>query len=295
MTDPLSFYATHSGMSAPGDHRRLFDGLPTDVAALCRMIQGLQVHVFWAERYGLQLDEARKEEVQLRTMAARLARLLELDDRPLTVARPLDKKLVGNCRDFTLLLTAILRHQGVPARARCGFGTYFMPDHYEDHWVCEYWHAAQARWVLVDAQLDPFQCAALQVTFDPLDVPRDQFIVGGQAWRLCRSGQADPDAFGIMDMHGLWFVRGDFVRDVAALNKVELLPWDSWGLIEGRDEDLTPDDLAFLDRLAELTAGDVPAFAALRELYTGDARVCVPASIHSYTGAGVQVVQIAAA
>ncbi len=295
MTDPLSFYASHGVMTEPGDYRRLFDGLPTDVAALCRMIQGLQVHIFWAERYGLHLDEARKEEVQLRTMTARLARLLELDDRPLTAARPLDKKLVGNCRDFTLLLAAILRHQGVPARARCGFGAYFMPNHYEDHWVCEYWNGEQARWVLVDAQLDPFQCETMQVTFDPLDVPRDQFIVGGQAWRLCRSGQADPEAFGIFDMHGLWFVRGNFVRDVAALNKVELLPWDSWGLIEGRDEDLTPDDLAFLDRLAELTAGDVPAFATLRGLYASDARVCVPASIHSYTDAGVQVVQIAAA
>ncbi len=70
-------------------------------------------------------------------------------------------------------------------------------------------------------QLDAFQCAELKIAFDPLDVPRDQFIVGGQAWKLCRSGQADPDQFGIFDMHGLWFVRGDFLRDVAALNKTE--------------------------------------------------------------------------
>jgi hypothetical protein len=33
---------------------------------------------------------------------------------------------------------------------------------------------------------------------------------------LCRSGQPDPDTFGIFDMHGLWFVRGNFVRDVAS-------------------------------------------------------------------------------
>ncbi len=294
MTDALSFYAAPGGMTDPGDAAWLLDDLPTDVATLCRMVQGLQVHVFWAERYGLQLTEARKEEVQLRTLSARLARLIELDGQPLTVARPLDKKLVGNCRDFTLLLVAILRHQGVPARARCGFGTYFWPGHYEDHWVAEVWDAARSAWVLVDAQLDPFQCDALKVDFDPLDVPRDRFIVGGQAWRLCRSGQADPEAFGIFDMHGLSFVRGDFVRDVAALNKVELLPWDSWGLIEGRDEDLAPGDLKFLDRLADLTAGDVPEFATLRDLYEGDVRIRVPATIHSYTGQGVQMVPIAA-
>ena len=95
-----------------------------------------------------------------------------------------------------------------------------QPNHYEDHWVAEYWSAAQRRWVLVDAQLDDLQCAALQPDFDPLDVPRDRFIVGGAAWQMCRSGQADPERFGIFDMRGLGFIRGDFLRDVAALNRV---------------------------------------------------------------------------
>ena len=81
-------------------------------------MQGLTVHIFWAERSGLHLSDERKQEVELRTIPRRLARTLELDDRPLTQARPLDKRLVGNCRDFSTLLCAILRHQGVPARAR---------------------------------------------------------------------------------------------------------------------------------------------------------------------------------
>ena len=95
----------------------------------------------------------------------------------------------------------------VPARARCGFGAYFLPNHYEDHWVAEYWNAAEERWVLVDAQLDEFQRREMQVAFDPLDVPRDQFIVGGAAWKMCRSGVADPDSFGIFDMRGLIILR----------------------------------------------------------------------------------------
>ena len=292
--DTLAFFATHGPISDPGAARTRLDGLPTDLGELCRVVQGLQVHVFGAERYGLPRVAARKAEVQLRTLPARLARLLALDDRPLTVPRPLDKRLVGNCRDFSLLLAAILRHQGTPARARCGFGTYFLPNHYEDHWVCEVWRADLRRWVLVDAQLDPFQCETLRVDFDPLDVPRDRFIVGGQAWQLCRAGAADPETFGIFDMHGLWFVRGDFVRDVAALNKVELLPWDSWGVMEVPDAALTPDDLTFLDRLAELTAGDVPDLATVRGLYAADARVCVPPTFHSYTDQGMLTVELAA-
>ena len=248
MTDPLKFYATPGPMTAPGPMVTLLDDLPADVGQLVRVVQGLLIHVFWADRYGLELDEARQSEVQIRPLSAKLERIVELDPRSLTEPRDLDKRLVGNCRDFSLLLAGLLRHQGVPARARCGFGRFFLPDHYEDHWVGEYWNAGQGRWVLVDAQMDALQRGALNLPFDPLDVPRDQFITGGRAWQLCRAGQADAETFGIHDMHGLWFVRGNLVRDVAALNKMELLPWDSWGLVyvEGDDEALNATDLAAL-------------------------------------------------
>jgi hypothetical protein len=95
-------------------------------------------------------------------------------------------------------------------------------------------------------------------------------------------------------MQGLWFVRGDFVRDVAALNKIELLPWDSWGIIEARDDDLSADDLAFLDQLAELTCGDVPNLDHVRACYASDSRLRVPATIHSYTQQGVQTIDLMA-
>jgi hypothetical protein len=291
MPTDLTLFTQPGPMTDPGPYRHLFENLPADISRLCKIVQGATVHVFWAERYGLKLTPERKAEVQLRNLPKRLRRTLELDSRPLAEARPLEKRIVGNCRDFTLLLVSMLRHQGVPARARCGFGAYFMPDHFEDHWVAEYWNAPQKRWVLVDAQLDGFQCEALKIPFDPLDVPRDQFIVGGLAWQMCRSGAADPDTFGIFDMHGLGFVRGDFVRDVAALNKVELLPWDCWGIIENPMlED--PSDLTLLDRLAALTCGDVPDFDIVRGLYENDPRLRVPAAIHSYGENGMETVTL---
>ena len=92
--------------------------------------------------------------------------------------------------------------QGVAARARCGFGAYFEKGKFIDHWVTEYWNESQQRWVLVDAQLDQRQRELFGIAFDPLDVPRDQFLVAGDAWQLCRGGKADPGAFGILDMHG---------------------------------------------------------------------------------------------
>ncbi len=92
-------------------------------------------------------------------------------------------------------------------------------------------------------------------------------------------------------MHGLGFVRGDFIRDVAALNKVELLPWDCWGIIE-KPEENDPDDLRFLDHLAELTSCDVPDFETVRNLYQSDTRLRMDGVIHSYASAGMETIQI---
>ena len=165
-----------------------------------------------------------------------------------------------------------------------------MPNHFEDHWVTEYWNAKQARWVLVDAQLDELQCEVLNIPFDPLDVPRDQFIVGGKAWQMCRSG-ADPDSFGIFDMHGLDFVRGDFVRDVASLNKMEMLPWDCWGIILNESLD-DPEDLKLLDEMAALTAGDVPEGEMVRSRYEADSRWRVDEPLLSFVNGEMVRIQL---
>ena len=291
MTD-LIYFSQFGKITDPGPYADLYTGLPSDIPSLVQVVQGLIIHVFWAERYGLRLTGERQAEVQLRSMERRLERTLELDPGPLTTPRALDRKIVGNCRDYSVTLASMLQSKGIPARPRCGFGAYFLPNHYEDHWVCEYWNEAEQRWILVDAQLDELQRAALGISFDTLDVPRDQFIMGGAAWRICRSGQADPDQFGIFDMHGMDFVKGDFIRDVAALNKVELLPWDCWGLILADYVSLPPDDLSLLDQLANLTHTDVPEFDRVRQFYESDPRLQVGSSIQSYVNGAMEQIQL---
>jgi hypothetical protein len=292
MNPALTYYSQQGSVSDPGEHTHLFEDLPTSIADLVQMVRGLTVHVFWADRYGLKVPADRMGELQLRSVECRLARTLELDPRPLVNFRSMDKRLLGNCRDHSLLLAALLRHQGIPARTRCGFATYFMPDHFEDHWVTEYWNQEQDRWVLVDAQLDMIQCKVLGIDFDPLDVPRDRFIVAGKAWQMCRSGKQDPDKFGNCDMHGLGLVRGNLVRDVAALNKMELLPWDCWGVILNEQLD-HPDDLCMLDELATLTAVDQPNIAAIRARYESDPRLHVGGNLLSYVNGDMVQVSMA--
>ncbi len=289
------YFAHPAAMTAADRYAKQFDDLPTDLAQLCAAVQGLLIHRDWAPIYGVAFSDDRKPEVQIRPVSEMLEQIFALDDRPLKIARAPERRLFTVCRHFALLLCAILRHREVPARTRVGFGTYFTPGKFEDHWVCEYWNAAEARWVLVDPQLDPAQLKFLKPDFSPLDVPRNRFVIGGDAWQMCRNRGADPARFGIWDLRGSWFIRGNVVRDFAALNRVELLPWDASGaLMRGPEADTTPsaEENAFVDRIAALSLAGDDAFGEIRATYDGDDRLRVPREIRSFTDQGPQTVTI---
>src|SRR5262245_1643386 len=271
----LAFYRQMVWMTDPGERAAELAALPSEPAELARRLQGVLLHEHWAPAYGQNLAPARRAESQLRSVAQMLERLGTLD------ARPPERRLVGVCRHFTVLGVAALRARGVPARARCGFGAYFNQGRFEDHWVVEYWGADAGRWVMVDTQIDALQANVLKPDFDLDDVPRDRFVIAGDAWADCRAGRANPKTFGIFDMRGLWFIAGNVIRDFAALNNAEMLPWDAWGAMDRPDEKPSAEHLAFLDRVAALTRAPDANFAELRALYEGDARLRVPEKVRN--------------
>jgi hypothetical protein len=279
----LEFYARPSAMTDAGRHTPLFGALPRDVAELSSIVQGLVMHEHIASEYGVALTDEQRSTVHIRPVERMLERLIAADERPLSQARPAGERLVGNCRQFTVLVVSMLRAKGVPARARCGFGGYFVSGSFEDHWVVEYWSDAEARWVLVDVQLDELQQRLFRPDFDPRDVPRDRFLAAGDAWQRCRAGAADPAKFGLSFVNegGLWWIAGNLVRDVAALNKVEMLPWDDWGAMPGPDEALDDNRLALFDRVAALTLDADVMFAEIRSRYEDDDRLRVPPTVRN--------------
>jgi hypothetical protein len=305
----LPYYSSPGPLTAVSDeHGGLLAGLPRDLEALCAVVQGVVMHPLLTALYEAEVSEKRKEEEpELRSLGQMLAGIEALDSRPLALARPPEKRLLGTCRSFSALLCGLLRSQGVPARARCGFARYFVPGRGEDHWVCEVWSADDSRWFLVDAQLDSIQRKAFRVSLDPLDVGRDEFMPGGLVWKRCRSGAADWSEFGLsaIDKSGMWFIVGDFVRDIAALNKVELLPWDGWCMLREGDagEDrfsmepeelltvLSQDDVAKLDRLAEQT-GETVDYEAVALAYQTDERLRVPLHITSTATGAEEIVDL---
>jgi hypothetical protein len=278
----LRYYAAPGPFTHVGRHAERLRDLPRSVPDLFRVVQGLVLHPFHAFRYGVTVPADRQAELQIRRADAMIDRILALDPGDLAKPRPPEKRVVGNCRHFTTLFCALLRHQGAPVRARCGFGAYFERERYVDHWIAERWDAEQERFVLCDPQLDDVQYEGMKLTLDPQDLTRDEFVVAGEAWARCRRGEADPMRFGILDMWGRWFILGNVVRDFASLAKRELLPWDNWGMMTADDAKLAPADLAFVDRLAALETAADAALAEILPVAEGDPRVRVPRVVTSW-------------
>lgn len=288
----LSYYAQPGPLTDLQPLAAELSGLPGDVPGLCKLVQNLYLHIFWAERYGYPVPVERQGEVQVRHAAHKLALTIARRPGPLAAPRIPAEKQISNCRDFSTLFSALLRYQGIPARARCGFATYFTPEQVVDHWVVEYWNAAEGRWVWVDPQLDAFQVSNLKLEFNPQDIEPGHFLPGGQAWQMCRRGEADPDTFGIFDMHGWAFIRGNVLRDLASLNKVELLPWDLWGGMLKRDEEMTEKDNALIDCAAAAALAVNENFDGMQQLYEKEEQLRTPQAIFSWVNNAMQQVDI---
>lgn len=288
--DPLAYYATQSPYTDPGTLAARYDDLPHDIAGLCRVVQGLIIHYRGGEMFGHTIPQERVCEIDTRDVSKMLARLVELDPRSLTEPREPGNRLVGCCRDFATLFCSMARSRGIPARVRIGFASYFERDFNVDHAIAEVYDAAAGRWKLVDPELSPLHVEQFALDFDPLDVPPGRFIAGGLAWQRYRSGADDPNRYGVapdMDIRGSWFILDKLVQDLAAQNKMELLLWDAWGVMLdplSRDEP-SADDLALLDRAAEVTQAGPDALDAARALYTGNPRLMVPDRVMRYSPA----------
>ncbi|MEU0190164.1 transglutaminase-like domain-containing protein [Streptomyces afghaniensis] len=263
--------------SRPGPFTRLdaaqvdlLAGLPDDPVGVCAAVQSLVIQP--ADAAALGVPEERIAEKDIRSAGALVAALTALDPAPPHQPRPPELRVVGTCRHFATLACAFLRARGVPARARCGFGTYFAEGRGLDHWVTEYWNSGARRWVRVDTEH-----LGKGFVEHPEDLAPGEFLTGGEAWTRYRAGLLDARLFGVAGTDHAWGpheISGNAVRDLAALCKREMLNWDEWGRMTEAYEGRTGPDYDWLiDTLADTCAGDDPA--ALARLFA-DPRLAVP-------------------
>src|ERR1700722_2651537 len=150
MTDAIDYSAPGRLTDLGEVSGAVLETVPADPVGICRLVPGLVLHPF--EAADLDLDAGRLAGQQIRPASAIIGAVLALDPAALDIPREPERRLVGTCRTFVVLSCALLRHRGIAARARCGFGTYFQPGLGLDHWITEYWQEAGQRWVRVDTQ-----------------------------------------------------------------------------------------------------------------------------------------------
>jgi hypothetical protein len=163
-TTLLSYYACQGRVTDPREHADLFDDVPCDVPALCRLAQGLVLHVGWASAYGVELTDTSRRELSIRSVAEQLRVIRTADPRPLPAPRPVASRMLGTCR----------------------------------------------------------------------------------------AGEADPTDCGQQAATGLWFMRVNVVRDLLALAKTEISPWDGWRHISPAKRTLDDTVAALTDELARM-------------------------------------------
>ena len=279
-------YARQSAVTDPGAMADRIEGVGTDLAVLRRMVSGLLVHYRDPGLAGYGIADERHAEIDSRYAERMLARLGELDAAPLWAERPRANRLVGCCRDFTVLYLTLLRALGIPARARVGFAGYFVDGWWIDHVVAEVWDGEAGRWRLVDAQIgDTASRPNGGEPFSTLDIPRDLFLTGPAAWRACRAGEEDPKRFAVAPdieipfLRSWFYLRHNLIQDLAALDKREMLLWDTWGLLV--PEPSSPEELDLLDRVAAVTGTPDPTPDDLAALYAAEPRLRVPPVVMS--------------
>ena len=97
--------------------------------------------------------------------------------------------------------------QGMPARARCGFGAYFEKGKYVDHWVTEYWNESAAA---LGAGRRPARCPPARAVRDRLRSARRAARPvpgGGRCLAALPRRQGRPDGLRHPRHARLWFDR----------------------------------------------------------------------------------------
>lgn len=242
-----------------------FSGILSEKVSL---VQGLLIH---PERIRKENVSVQKENLKVKNPVIlenlfRKTKIEKIDDKI-----SLEKKVVATCRNFSMLLVSLLLEEGVPARCRCGFATYFPGGGFEDHWVAEYWSREKKHWVMVDAQMDEYWRKKLELElpiFNNLDLKKGQFFVGGDVWNLYKQNLVDEKICGYSPQKrvGQYYIIGNMLRDFFALNKIEYI-YDEISPIMKKEAVLKNNEISLLDSIAYMTKNPDENFKKLRELF----------------------------
>jgi len=206
----LEFYRKKSTYTDLGLYTDFAKNLPDSIDKLCLLQRNQIIHPFDLQNekmrndsnsfYGDMTKVPRTslcyENDLYPTAQAMLSELLRRDEN-YSVNRRIEDKLHVCCREQAILLASILKAKGIPARVRSGFAEYV--NSYEkragDHWITEYYNAKEEKWTLVDADMyfNDDILKEYNIDFNLLDIPREKFIFGAEAYLGLRENKLKPE------------------------------------------------------------------------------------------------------
>ncbi len=277
--DVTEFYRQTSCFTDLGLYRSFAGSLTDDIRELCLLQRAQIIHpVVLIEmrahgktkcRHGditeIPADRLLFENERFQTAGAVLAELLRRDGR-YSAGRRIRDKMHLTCREQAILLAAILKAKGVPARVRSGFAPYITGDGVScDHWICERYDEREGRWLLTDAD-----CAWDIDDFDFTDIPRGRFIFGAAAYLGLRNGSLRGDELryaSVPPETGMRAALRAVFFDFHSLMNDEIFFWHTPRYVAEKDFSLSEDEYAELDSLAALMTEPDRNFDALRAVW----------------------------
>lgn len=260
----LEHYKKTGTYTYAGFYKEYFRSLPDDISTLGRLVCSQVIHrvtlkegntnanasLLYGDMNRYPWYRMRCEDDVLLTAPALTAELFRMDERGFVKDRRTENKIVVTCRYVSVLMSAILKAKGIPARSRAGFAPYFQQGISMDHWINQFYNEKENRWVTFDA--DGFYEESGMFSFQ-YDMPQDCFDWVAKAYLEVRSGKTDGRQFLYADGLGTCSLPAlirYLIYDFHALMNNELTFSFLPAYLDGRLDKLTEAELKELDQLA---------------------------------------------
>ena len=264
----IEFYKKTSCFTDLGLYKNFAINLPNDIREICLLQRHQIIHPvaiiraredknafdefskFHGDIAEIPFDRLLFENERFSTALSILAELLRRENI-YSCERKIQNKMHLTCREQAILLTAILKAKGIPARVRSGFAPYISGDGIlHDHWICERFCDKENRWILTDAD-----CCVENLGFDFADIPCDKFLFGAQSYLKIRGREICDEALefaSVPPTHGMRAALQSLFYDLHSLMNNEIFFWHSPRYIVEKKFDLSQAEFEELDFIANL-------------------------------------------
>lgn len=265
----IEFYKKNSCFTELGLYKNFAQALPDDIRELCLLQRHQIIHpvaimkcgglgakssqpilTFHGDMTQIPCDSLLFENERFPTALSILAELLRRENE-YSCERKIQNKMHLTCREQAILLAAILKAKGIPARARSGYAPYISNDGvFHDHWICERFCDKENRWILTDAD-----CCVENLDFDFADIPCDKFLFGAQSYLKIRNKEICDNALefaSVPPTHGMRAALQSLFYDLHSLMNDEIFFWHSPRYIVEKNFNLSQAEFEELDSIANL-------------------------------------------